>query len=327
VRGTTAARHAREIVFAGRPILIVLHGGSSVAFSPVHYKNPAKRFSKNHEYWLKQAAKRVAAQNALQREQLAAGLAAAQQARDSQTYRDIRNPSSMSRAKSSGILTARPLNSSLIDTSYRHFDAFDRAQTQRFYNTPYDVSALRMLEGEAAGSHTSIPIQATLRPAKQLRPQTAQPARRSNAHYQATSSFGRTYEAPQPYTYREQDAYGGQSTQSFSQRPSFSPSPSASSFGSTASYGVPSQPLEVYVPARDGLVATGEVVEPHTLRAYQPRQQPSYDQTLRAERLYLGEGPQSPSQDPRQRSQKFNPQLTTGRSQTPVIPANTLLSQ
>lgn len=280
-----------------------------ISSPPVHYKNPAKRFSKNHEYWLKKAAQRVAAQNAAAREQLAQMAEHQQQMRASQTYREIRNPSSMSRAKSSGTLTGRPLNPSIVDTSFRHFDAFDRSQHQRFYNQPYDVSALRMLEGEAAGSHTSIPIQAIQRPNPRQRPQTAQPARRTNAHYQAPLQQQRAYEAPEAYTYRDEDAFG-----------------QSNSFRPQQSYGAPpSQPLEVYTSQRGSLMPTGEVVEPHTLRAYVPRSQAPFEQTLQQQRLYLGEA--LPTADPRERSQTFRPQLTAGRSLTPVIPANTLLSQ
>ena len=270
----------------------------------VHYKNPAKRFSKNHDYWLKKAALRIAAQNAAAQEQLAYDAQFAPATRGSQTYREqpFRNPSSMSRAGSSGVLTARPLSRPLVDTSFRHFDAFDRSQAQRFYQPAYDVSALRVLEGQAAGAHASFPLQATSRPAaaaaaRQQRPQTAGPLRQT------------------------QRAPAQQQQQQQRQQVVYAYDPAAATYASPSNQAA--WPVYEAKTDREGNTiefnATGEAFEPRTLRAYalaspqpQQQQQQYYDDS-RVRTTTVG------------RSQTFRPQLSSSQS-TPVIPANVLLN-
>jgi hypothetical protein len=142
----------------------------------VHYRNPAKRLSRNHEYWLKRASERAEATAQLAHQGLAL------QPRN-HTFRDpslnlafnqpLRNPSSTARDlvpnspfgyTMPATLTARPLASSLRDTGRRSHDQFDQHLYQQHYGAPYGVSALAVLEGQAAGAFGTIPNQATARP-------------------------------------------------------------------------------------------------------------------------------------------------------------------
>jgi len=118
---------------------------------------------------LRRAAARLAASRSLAEHDLAVlptpgslrdpRLAAIEQA--------LRNPSSLPRSLSASSLVARPLHPSVRDTSVRTYNSFERSQIERFHarqGPNYDVSALRVLEGGAAGAHTFIPNQATARP-------------------------------------------------------------------------------------------------------------------------------------------------------------------
>jgi hypothetical protein len=138
-----------------------------------HYRHPSQRGSRNHEYWLRRASQRAAATADL----TSAGVV--RQPRSSHTWRPpslglafnqpLRNPSSFPRTTNSlgqplpFSLTARPLDASLRDTSLRSHNAFDAYAAQQ-HHPPSSVSALAMLEGQAAGSHPSIPNRATTRP-------------------------------------------------------------------------------------------------------------------------------------------------------------------
>jgi len=160
-----------------QPLAAVAPSKSWNSTYAVHYRNPAKRLSRNHEYWLKKASERAeaTAQLAAQGLQL--------QPRAAHTFRNpslalafnqpLRNPSSTARelvpghpygATMPASLTARPLASSIRDTSVRSHNRFDAHQAQQHYGASYNVSALAMLEGQAAASHAIIPNQATARP-------------------------------------------------------------------------------------------------------------------------------------------------------------------
>lgn len=259
--------------------------------------------SKNHEYWLRKAAARMAAQNAAD----SAELAYLQQTRGSQAFREssliasynaaLRHPSSLARrqlADANGLIVARPLDAGLRDTSFRHFDSFGASTTQRYYARPTDVSALRVLEGAAAGDDAAIPLQATARPATRApvpfvvrqRPQTAGPTR---AHHDA----GLVY-------------------------------PSTSVDDATAiPYANYVQPTSFAAPRSTAWAETG-YAEPTTFdessQSFVPQQAQLGAYTLRAPGTRLA----SPAADARTRSQTFRPQLSASRS-TPTIPANTLL--
>lgn len=142
--------------------------------------------SRNHEYWLKRAAKRATAQQAADEAnaEYFAQLRASQ--RLNSTFRQFHHPSSLPRSQveaNHGVITARPLNPSLVDTSYRHFDGFNASQSQRYYEPPCDVSALRVLQGDAAAEHADIPLQATERPVRSFQrvTPTSSPTLRTHA--------------------------------------------------------------------------------------------------------------------------------------------------
>ena len=256
-------------------------------------------FSRNHEYWLRKASERAAATEQLAQQ----GLTIEPR---SQTFRNpslalaynqpIRSPSTQPRIAVRGALpgtslvgslTARPLASSIRDTSFRSHNSFDSHGAQQHYAAPYSVSALAALEGQAAASHTVIPNQATARPHVErnyravggghqppLRPQTAGPAGRSAQ-----------------LTYREP----------------FELSPAA------ATSFTPDMSLYRTLPAQ----AAWSEVEPQSL----PMQA-----TLKAPRPAAGltYRDKQTTANVLARSQTFRPLLATSKS-TPTIPANVLL--
>lgn len=286
----------------------------------VHYKNPAKRFSRNHEYWLRKASERAAAS-----QQLAVqGLELEPR---SHTFRSpslalaynqpIRNPSSTGRLPGesrAGNLTARPLASSIRETSIRSHNSFDASRSQSFYGLPYNVSALAMLEGQAAGSHTFIPNQATFRPHVERtyratgaghqpplpRPQTARPAAQ-----QRKGTQNLQYQEPQ---YLEANGNSG-NVPAYGLYASLSPQNAWSEAPSTQ------RPLQQQ---------QSQQAPPSLASSSWQQTRPAAGLThAREEKLGSPSATLSPAV--LSRSQTFRPQLSASSS-TPVIPANTLLN-
>lgn len=278
----------------------------------VHYKNPAKRFSRNHEYWLRKASERAAAS-----QQLAVqGLELEPR---SHTFRSpslalafnqpIRNPSSLERAPSrtgampgdtrAGSLTARPLSMSIRETSVRSHNSFDQARNQTFYGTPYNVSALAMLEGQAAASHNFIPNQATVRP-------------HVERNYRATGA------GHQPPVQRPQTARASYGTQSLQyQQPTYLEDRNAApSYGLYATL----SPQNAWTDAP----ATQRPVAAESSSSLWQQTRPAAGLTQRGEEKLASPSAASPSAV-LARSHAFRPQLSTSQS-SPTIPANLLLN-
>ena len=283
-------------------------------FCSVHYKNPAKRFSRNHEYWLRKASERAAAS-----QQLAVqGLELEPR---SHTFRSpslalafnqpIRNPSSLERSPSragampgdtrAGSLTARPLAMSIRETSVRSHNSFDASRSQSFYGQPYNVSALAMLEGQAAATHNYIPNQATVRP-------------HVERNYRATGAGHQPPMAQRPQTARA--SYGSQSLQY--QQPQYlenrNPVPSYGLYATLS-------PQNTWTDAPP----TQRPVQAESSSALWQQTRPAAGLTQRGEEKLGSPSSSSSPSAVLARSHAFRPQLSTSQS-SPTIPANLLLN-